>query len=95
MFSFVLLDESVTPSRIIAARDHIGITTLYQGWSSKHPGATYFASEPITGLVAQLLSFPIGRLWAAYVPRKRVFGVSLNPGPFTIKEHVLITVLFS
>ncbi|KAG8698738.1 asparagine synthetase, partial [Ceratobasidium sp. 395] len=39
MFSFVLLDESVTPSRIIAARDPIGITTLYQGRSSKNPGA--------------------------------------------------------
>ncbi|EUC67078.1 asparagine synthetase, partial [Rhizoctonia solani AG-3 Rhs1AP] len=45
MFSFVLLDESVTPTRIIAARDPIGITTLYQGRSSKNPGAVYFASE--------------------------------------------------
>lgn len=45
MFSFVLLDESVSPSRIIAARDPIGITTLYQGWSSERPGAVFFASE--------------------------------------------------
>ncbi|KAG8729276.1 asparagine synthetase [Ceratobasidium sp. 423] len=45
MFSFVLLDESVTPTRIIAARDPIGITTLYQGRSSKTPGVVYFASE--------------------------------------------------
>ncbi|KAI6131816.1 asparagine synthase [Pisolithus croceorrhizus] len=37
MFSFVVLDESVTPTRIIAARDPIGITTLYQGWNSKKP----------------------------------------------------------
>lgn len=51
-----------------------------------------YPSVPITGIVAQLLSFPIGRLWAAYVPRKRILGISLNPGPFTIKEHVLITV---
>lgn len=39
-------------------------------------------------LVAQLLSFPIGRIWARYIPRVRLFGVSLNPGPFTVKEHV-------
>ena len=45
MFSFVLLDESANPSRIIAARDPIGITTLYQGWNSMKPGVTYFASE--------------------------------------------------
>lgn len=45
MFSFVLLDESVHPPRIIAARDPVGITTLYQGWSSKTPGVVYFASE--------------------------------------------------
>jgi asparagine synthase (glutamine-hydrolysing) len=45
MFSFVLLDESVTPSRVIAARDPIGITTLYQGWSSAAPGTIWFSSE--------------------------------------------------
>lgn len=45
MFSFILLDTSVTPSRVIAARDPIGITTFYQGWSSKYPGALYFSSE--------------------------------------------------
>jgi asparagine synthase (glutamine-hydrolysing) len=45
MFSFILLDSSVTPSRVIAARDPIGITTLYLGRSSSQPGAIYFASE--------------------------------------------------
>lgn len=39
-------------------------------------------------IVAQLLSFPIGRAWARYVPRVIIFGIPLNPGPFTIKEHV-------
>ena len=39
-------------------------------------------------LVAQLVSYPIGRLWAHFVPNVKVLGVSLNPGPFTIKEHV-------
>ncbi|OSX65056.1 hypothetical protein POSPLADRAFT_1136324 [Postia placenta MAD-698-R-SB12] len=65
MFSFVLLDESVTPSRIIAARDPIGITTLYQGWSSKRPGATFFASE-LKALVDEcdsIISFPPGHVY--------------------------------
>lgn len=29
------------------------------------------------------------------MPRRKLFGASLNPGPFTIKEHVLITVMGS
>lgn len=39
-------------------------------------------------LVAQLVSYPMGRLWARFIPTVKVLGVSLNPGPFTIKEHV-------
>ncbi|KAJ7097983.1 asparagine synthase-domain-containing protein [Mycena belliarum] len=65
MFSFVLLDESVSPSRIIAARDPIGITTLYQGWSSKHPGTVYFASE-LKALIDEcdkIISFPPGHVY--------------------------------
>ncbi|KAJ7156033.1 hypothetical protein C8R43DRAFT_420736 [Mycena crocata] len=65
MFSFVLLDESVSPSRIIAARDPIGITTLYQGWSSKRPGAVFFASE-LKALVDEcdkIISFPPGHVY--------------------------------
>ncbi|KAJ7626771.1 small oligopeptide transporter [Mycena rosella] len=30
---------------------------------------------------------------AAYIPNWHIFGVSLNPGPFTVKEHVLITIM--
>ena len=43
MFSWVLYDKRA--DRIVAARDPIGITSFYQGWSSKTPGAVYFASE--------------------------------------------------
>lgn len=43
MFSFVLYDKKL--DRTIAARDPIGITTFYQGWSSKEPSAVYFGSE--------------------------------------------------
>lgn len=65
IFSFVLLDESVTPSRIIAARDPVGVTTLYQGWSSGRPGAIYFASElkAITDECDKIISFPPGHVY--------------------------------
>jgi asparagine synthase (glutamine-hydrolysing) len=65
MFSFILLDESASPSRIIAARDPIGITTLYQGWSSKYPGAVFFSSE-LKALVEEcdkIISFPPGHVY--------------------------------
>lgn len=65
MFSFVLLDESVTPTRVIAARDPIGITTLYQGRVSSKPGVVMFASE-LKGLPAEcdeITSFPPGHIY--------------------------------
>ncbi|KIJ67169.1 hypothetical protein HYDPIDRAFT_37757 [Hydnomerulius pinastri MD-312] len=52
-----------------------------------------YPSVNITGIVAQLLCFPLGRLWAAVIPNVTVFGVRLNPGPFSIKEHVLVTIM--
>jgi asparagine synthase (glutamine-hydrolysing) len=65
MFSFILLDESASPSRIIAARDPIGITTLYQGWSSKYPGAVFFSSElkALVGECDKIISFPPGHVY--------------------------------
>jgi OPT oligopeptide transporter protein len=27
------------------------------------------------------------------MPNISLFGISLNPGPFTIKEHVIITIM--
>ena len=43
--------------------------------------------------MAQLLAFPLGRLWARFLPNVKIFGISLNPGPFNVKEHVLITMM--
>ena len=65
MFSFVLLDESTTPPRLIAARDPIGITTLYQGWNSSRPGVVYFASElkAIVDECDDIISFPPGHVY--------------------------------
>ncbi|EIW77486.1 OPT oligopeptide transporter [Coniophora puteana RWD-64-598 SS2] len=52
-----------------------------------------YPSVSISNLAAQLLAFPLGRAWVAFVPNVRVFGMPLNPGPFTIKEHVLVTIM--
>lgn len=69
-------------------------------WAIVVPGLNQFfffryPSVYISGLVAQLLSFPMGRAWAAWMPRVKIFGTELNPGPFTIKEHVLVVVMAS
>jgi asparagine synthase (glutamine-hydrolysing) len=65
MFSFVLLDESRSPPRIIAARDPIGITTLYQAWSSTDPARVYFASElkAFGDECDQIIAFPPGHVY--------------------------------
>ncbi|KAJ7366408.1 small oligopeptide transporter, partial [Mycena albidolilacea] len=51
-----------------------------------------FPSAAVGGVVVLILTFPVGRTWASYVPDWRIAGLTLNPGPFTIKEHVLIAV---
>ncbi|KAL5530115.1 hypothetical protein ACEPAF_6372 [Sanghuangporus sanghuang] len=52
-----------------------------------------YPAVTVTGLVPQLLSFPLGRLWAAVAPNVTVLGVPINPGPFTVKEHVVVTIM--
>ncbi|OAQ29096.1 OPT family small oligopeptide transporter [Linnemannia elongata AG-77] len=64
------------------------------------PGKSTSNDNPvsITYTVVSLTSLPIGRLFARVLPatKFRIFGslggplVSLNPGPFNIKEHALI-----
>jgi asparagine synthase (glutamine-hydrolysing) len=63
MFSFVLYDKK--QDRTIAARDPIGITSFYQGWSSKMPGATFFASELkcLHAVCDKIISFPPGHIY--------------------------------
>ncbi|KAH9949750.1 small oligopeptide transporter [Amylocystis lapponica] len=72
--------------------------TLGICWAILLPGINQFyyfryPSLQVGGVVAQLLAFPVGRLWARILPNVKIFGVSLNPGPFTIKEHVLVTIM--
>jgi asparagine synthase (glutamine-hydrolysing) len=63
MFAFTLYD--VKKDRIIAARDPIGITTLYMGRSSKLPNTRFFASE-LKCLVDDcdsIMAFPPGHVY--------------------------------
>lgn len=50
----------------------------------------------ISAILMQISVLPIGRFMARVLPRDEysVFGYrfSLNPGPFNIKEHVIITI---
>ncbi|CAG7560551.1 unnamed protein product [Fusarium equiseti] len=63
MFSFVLYDKN--QDRTIAARDPIGITTFYQGWSSTEPGTVYFASELkcLHSVCDKIVAFPPGHVY--------------------------------
>ncbi|KAJ2887694.1 hypothetical protein FB639_001135 [Coemansia asiatica] len=53
-------------------------------------------SLSLGGYVVQLLSFPVGYLLALILPKRKfnTFGWqwSMNPGPFNIKEHVIISI---
>ncbi|KAI9432319.1 OPT oligopeptide transporter [Lactarius indigo] len=69
-------------------------------WAILVPGINQFfffryPSVNLTSIVPLLVSFPIGKAWARYIPNVTLFGVELNPGPFTIKEHVIITIMAS
>ena len=63
MFSWVLYDKNA--DRLVAARDPIGIASFYQGWSSKTPGAVYFASELkcLHPVCDKIITFPPGHIY--------------------------------
>lgn len=46
-------------------------------------------SMTLSPLVIQLVTFPIGKFMERVIPKSRFF----NPGPFNMKEHVLITAM--
>jgi asparagine synthase (glutamine-hydrolysing) len=63
MFAWVLFDKKA--DRIVAARDPIGITTLYMGKTSKSPRTRYFASELkcIVDECDEIIAFPPGHIY--------------------------------
>ncbi|KAI3419876.1 uncharacterized protein J3R85_012987 [Psidium guajava] len=52
----------------------------------------------ISSVAVQIVALPVGKLMAATLPSKSIqvpftkWSFSLNPGPFNLKEHVLITI---
>ncbi|EEQ37471.1 putative sexual differentiation process protein [Clavispora lusitaniae] len=52
-------------------------------------------SFSITTFVTSVLAYPIGKAWQWWMPKVDIFGLPLNPGPFNLKEHTLITVMGS
>ncbi|KAL2634262.1 hypothetical protein R1flu_005741 [Riccia fluitans] len=57
----------------------------------------WFRTSPITisALAGQIVTLYMGRVMTRWLPNKRIGSLELNPGPFNIKEHVLITVFAS
>ncbi|KAE9392630.1 small oligopeptide transporter, partial [Gymnopus androsaceus JB14] len=92
------VDDPSMPVGTLRAWDYWNIYIPLSSFLSSLTTAFYFYYSPsvtVTGLVAQLVAFPIGCAWAKFVPEVQVFGLALNPGPFSIKEHVLVTVMAS
>lgn len=65
MFSFVLYDAK--KDIFLAARDHVGITTLYQGWSDD--GSMWFGSElkSLQEDCKRIIAFPPGHYYLSSV----------------------------
>ncbi|KAL4939005.1 hypothetical protein BDV06DRAFT_214652 [Aspergillus oleicola] len=63
MFAWVLYDKE--QDRVVAARDPIGICSFYIGWSSKLPGAVFFASElkSLHPVCDKVEAFPPGHIY--------------------------------
>lgn len=87
---------NVDDPTMVASTLRVWVLGLF--WSILLPGLNQFfffryPTVTVGSLVAQLIVFPLGRVWASVVPQKTILGIQLNPGPFTIKEHVLVTVM--
>ncbi|KZO90436.1 OPT oligopeptide transporter [Calocera viscosa TUFC12733] len=67
------------------------ISGLNQFFGFRYPSVT------ITSLVAQLVALPLGKILEKILPTREFTTLgcrwTLNPGPFNIKEHTLITVM--
>lgn len=49
----------------------------------------------ITTYVTSILAWPMGTAWARVVPDVKILGLRLNPGPFSLKEHAIVTIMGS
>ncbi|KAI5244782.1 small oligopeptide transporter-like protein [Aureobasidium subglaciale] len=88
-------DEDVPASTIRAWTIGLFMTTICSAVN-----ALFYLRYPTISIgpyVVQLVSYPIGLAMARVLPNKeiRLFGIkaNLNPGPFNIKEHVIIVAM--
>lgn len=88
-------DEDVPASTVRAWV--IGLTLTVIGASMNTLFSLRQPSIAIGPLVAQIVAYPLGHAWARAMPEREftTFGLrwSLNPGPFNVKEHAVITVM--
>ncbi|KAJ3275885.1 hypothetical protein HDV01_006751 [Terramyces sp. JEL0728] len=56
-----------------------------------------FRANPfaIPSTIANMVAYPIGLFLARTVPDITIAGIQFNPGPFNVKEHVLINIIVS
>jgi len=57
--------------------------------------ANFYLLDPsifLSDLVILIISLPLGKAFAC-LPKYRILGCDINPGPFTVKEHVVITMM--
>lgn len=77
----------------------IGMSLVLVGSSMNTLFSLRQPSISIGPLVAQIIAWPLGHGWARVMPDRQfsTFGLrwSLNPGPFNIKEHTIISVMAS
>ncbi|KAJ8113656.1 hypothetical protein OPT61_g4264 [Boeremia exigua] len=88
-------DEDVPVSTIRAWTIGLLMTTICSGVNG-----LFLLRYPIISIgpyVVLLLAYPVGVFFAKVLPNKefRVFGMkaNLNPGPFNVKEHVIIVAM--
>ncbi|KAG9523651.1 small oligopeptide transporter-like protein, partial [Aureobasidium melanogenum] len=88
-------DEDVPTSTIRAWTIGLIMTTICSSLNALF--LLRYPNISIGPYVVQLISYPIGVAWAKWLPSKEfsVFGIkgNLNPGPFNVKEHVIIVAM--
>lgn len=57
--------------------------------------AFHSPSFAITTYVTSIIAYPLGKAWEYVMPNVSIFGMPLNPGPFNLKEHTIITIMGS
>ena len=85
-------DDPTLPQNTIRAWV-IGLILTTVGCGMNMLFSFHSPSFAITTFVTSILAWPIGNFWAWIFPDWKIFGASLNPGPFNVKEHTIITIM--